>query len=117
MSAERRRHRVFFTKRTEYHLRGDECVGVRDRGSTLWLVDHAALRLRALRLPRPGGGASWIGRRIQFWGRHSDVLTSPIVSVSRPELPELHAYCSQAKHGEFVSDEARVELQAAFPAP
>ena len=27
MSMERRRHRVFVTRHTEYHLRGDECVG------------------------------------------------------------------------------------------
>ena len=68
-ASNRRRHRVFKTKHTEYHLRNDECVGVRDRGSGLWILDHAALRLRALTLPKMGEGTSWLGRRIQFWGR------------------------------------------------
>ena len=105
MSAERRRHRIFFTKHTEYHLRGDECVGVRDRRSTLWLLDHAALRLRALRMPRAGSGERWIGQRIQFWGHNTDVLTSPILGMGRPEQDEVQAYCSQAVTGSFDSQD------------
>ena len=49
-STNRRRHRLFVTRHTEYHLRDDECVGVRDRDSGRWVRDHAALRLRALGL-------------------------------------------------------------------
>ena len=90
-------------------------MGVRDRGSTLWLLDHAALRLRALRLPRMGDGADWVGRRLQFWGTRTDVLTSPIVGVGRPELVEVGAYCSQARQGECEPTNASRELRAALP--
>jgi hypothetical protein len=99
MSADRRLHRVFFTRHSEYHLRGDECVGVRDRDSGVWLTDHAALRLRALRLPNMRRSVEWVGRRIQFWGSRTDVLTSPVIAVGRPEINEVGAYVSQARAG------------------
>lgn len=116
MSADRRRHRVFFTRHTEYHLRGDECVGVRDRASGSWLSDHAALRLRALRLPSVLRSEEWIGQRIQFWGSRTDVLTSPVVAVARPERGHVGAYVSQARVGEFTARAGSVELQRSLPA-
>ena len=39
MSMDRRRHRMFATKHTEYHLRGDEYFRVSQRGENL---DRAA---------------------------------------------------------------------------
>ncbi len=104
MSKDRRRHRIFATKHTEYHLRGDECVAVRDRGSGLWLVDHAALRLRALRLPPVGRDEQWLGRRIQFWSSKMDVLTSPVVEVDRPEMDVIDGYVSHARAGSIGAD-------------
>ncbi len=114
MSAERRRHRVFFTRHTEYHLRGDECVGVRDRCSGSWVARHAALRLRALTLPSMYETASWVGRRIQFWGSDTDVLTSPVVAVGRPRLEEVVAYVSQARAGR-IAELPDQGLQTALP--
>jgi len=43
---ERRRNRVFVTKNTEYHFRGDRCVAVRDRRSSKWLPSHLAIGRR-----------------------------------------------------------------------
>ena len=37
---ERRRHRLFVTQNTEYHLREQLCVGVRDLWSGRWRDDH-----------------------------------------------------------------------------
>ena len=74
-------------------------MGVRDRVSGAWLSTHAALRLRALRLPSVLRSEEWIGNRIQFWGSRTDVLTSPVVAVARPEIDELGAYVSQARAG------------------
>ena len=111
MSDERRRHRVFFTKHTEYHLRDAECVGVRDRGSGAWVVDHAALRSRALSIPGP-----WdVGQRIHFWGRRTDVLTSPVVAVGRPRIEEVVDYVSQARSG-FIADNPSSALESSLPA-
>lgn len=114
MADNRRRHRVFFTTHTEYHLRADECVGVRDRASGVWLLDHEALRLRALTLPDLPESAAWIGQRIQFWGRKTDVLTSPVVAVGRPRLEEVPAYVSQARAGSICGAPTS-ELQSALP--
>ena len=114
MADNRRRHRVFFTSHTEYHLRNDECVGVRDRGSGEWLIDHAALRLRALTLPDLPESAKWIGQRIQFWGRKTDVLTSPVVAVGRPRIEEVPAYVSQARAG-LIAGSGTGRLEAALP--
>ncbi|MCA9662188.1 MAG: hypothetical protein KC486_27870 [Myxococcales bacterium] len=100
---DRRRHRVFATKFTEYHLREDECVGVRDRESGAWFRDHAALRLRAIQLPQMGDDPRWVGRRIQFWGRLADVVTSPVVEVGRPERWAVGNYISQAVSGEIAA--------------
>jgi hypothetical protein len=62
-------------------------------------LDHAALRLRALRLPPPGREGEWLGRRIQFWSSKMDVVTSPVVAVGRPERRSLEAYVSHARAG------------------
>lgn len=115
MSADRRLHRVFFTRHTEYHLRGDECVGVRDRDSGTWMTDHAALRLRALRLPSMRKSEEWIGRRIQFWGSRTDVLTSPVLAVGRAGIPEIGAYVSQARAGS-INGIGSSGLQTSLPA-
>jgi hypothetical protein len=114
MAEDRRRHRVFFTRHTEYHLRDDECVGVRDRESGEWRIDHAALRLRALALPELPSTTEWVGLRIQFWGRQTDVLTSPVVAVGRPRLDEVPAYISQARAGMIAGDGAS-QLKSSLP--
>lgn len=101
MSAERRRHRVFRTRHTEYHLRDDEVVGVRDRETGLWILNHAALRLRALRLPTSANEPGWIGRRLAFWSEAADVVTSPVVEIDRPERVDLGAYVSAKRSGEI----------------
>jgi hypothetical protein len=120
MSHERRRHRVFYTQRTEYHLRDAECVGVRDRSSGEWIAGHAALRLYALAIPEKTDEGAWIGQRIQFWGRDTDVLTSPVVAVGRPEIDEVISYVSQARAGiihEHPSPKLKASLPAAFASP
>lgn len=114
--AYQRRHRIFFTRHTEYHLRGDECVGVRDRATHTWLLDHPALRLRALKLPTVYESARWVGKRIQFWSSRTDVLTSPVLGVGRPRRDEVDAYVSQARAGTIgVAETASTELRASLP--
>ncbi|MBW2462531.1 MAG: hypothetical protein JRH11_12855 [Deltaproteobacteria bacterium] len=89
---ERRIHQVFVTENTEYHLRRDRCVGVRDRRSGEWRADHGALQRRvaaAVTLLANGsltaeGGLPAPGQRIIFDG-DSSVLTGPVIAIERPE--------------------------------
>jgi hypothetical protein len=43
---ERRRHRVYVTRNTEYHVRDGICVAVRDRKSNAFRNAHIALNLK-----------------------------------------------------------------------
>lgn len=90
---------MFVTRNTEYHLRLDECVGVRDLGTGAWQRHHAALRLRAIQLPPMGHDHCWLGRRLQFWGAGQDVVTSPVVDVARPEREVIMRYVSHEQSG------------------
>ncbi len=90
---------MFVTRNTEYHLRFDECVGVRDLQSGQWHRHHAALRLRAIQIPPMGHDHEWVGRRLQFWGRNTDVVTSPVIDVGRPEREAVPRYISQEQSG------------------
>ncbi len=99
MTRDRRVHRMFVTRNTEYHLRIDECVGVRDRTSGAWVANHAALRLRAISVPPMGGEGHMVGQRIHFWSHSVDVLTSPVTAVARPERTCVGAYVSHAQAG------------------
>jgi hypothetical protein len=40
---DRRIHKVYVTRNTEYHFRGTLCVGVRDRKTSRWRLHHPAL--------------------------------------------------------------------------
>jgi len=90
---------MFVTRNTEYHLRLDECVGVRDLQTGDWQRHHAALRLRAIQLPPMGHDEKWVGRRLQFWSSDKDVVTSPVVEVARPERDVLVRYVSLERSG------------------
>lgn len=109
---ERRRHRVYVTRNTEYHFRDGFCVAVRDRRSGEFLHGHLALQRRihgGLKFflngaiapnpgePRPGealyfatvGAARDEGLR--------DLVTSPLERVERPSKELTSAYPSQRR--------------------
>jgi len=46
--AERRRHKVFVTQNTEYHLRDDICVAVRDSREGAWSTESKLLSARLM---------------------------------------------------------------------
>lgn len=92
-TSERRVHRVFVTRNTEYHVRRDVCVAVKDRRSGEWLRAHLALRQRVqggIKFTRHGGiaanleGAN-VGESLFFSAEGRDLVTSPILAVERPE--------------------------------
>lgn len=97
---ERRIHRVFVTRNTEYHVRRDVCIAVRDRRSGEWLHGHLALRQRihgGLKFTRSGGilpnlGQPGVGESIFFHAEGRDLVTSPVLTVDRPEKRVVSSY-------------------------
>jgi hypothetical protein len=97
---ERRIHKVFVTRNTEYHVRRTECVGVRDRRTGEWLRSHMALKSEisgGLKFLPTGGiraveGTPRIGESLFFIASGRDVVTSPVVSIERPERATVSAY-------------------------
>lgn len=89
---ERRIHTVYVTRNTEYHVRRDVCVAVRDRRTGQWLRGHQAVSSRvrgALRFSMRGGidpnpGKPREGECLYFSELGRDLVTSAIESVQRP---------------------------------
>jgi hypothetical protein len=96
---DRRRHRAYVTRNTEYHLRSNVCVAVRDRRTGLWLEQHRALGTRffgSLRLlaygVSPVYGKAVVGEALCFVRPDRDLITSPLVRIERPEKAVVDAH-------------------------
>jgi hypothetical protein len=117
---ERRRHRVFVTRNTEYHFRDGFCIAVRDRRTGDFLEGHLALHRRVhggLRFlgnggihpnsgePKPGESLYFAGngreeptdRAEREAARARELVTSPLESVERPSRELVDAYPSRRK--------------------
>jgi hypothetical protein len=89
---ERRRHRVYVTRNTEYHFRDDVCVAVRDRQGHRWLLTHKALDRQLTGSVRFGtNGDAYpsldepdIGDALFFGMGGPDVVTSVVATIERP---------------------------------
>jgi len=89
---DRRIHSVFVTRNTEYHVRRDRCVGVRDRRTGEWLRAHLAVNSRvsgAIRFTGDGSilpnmGRPEVGESLFFQAAGRDLVTSTILAVDRP---------------------------------
>src|SRR5690242_14546948 len=89
---ERRIHKVYVTRNTEYHVRRDVCVAVRDRRSGEWLEEHAALCCKlggSVRADErgltPRSGPPSVGDVILFRANGHHVVTSLVEAIERPE--------------------------------
>jgi hypothetical protein len=99
---DRRRHRVYVTKNTEYHFRDGFCVAVRDRRTGDFLHGHLALRrrvhgglkffLNGAIVPNPGEPR--VGEALYFATDGRDLVTSPLEDVQRPPKEIVSAYPS-----------------------
>lgn len=97
---ERRIHKIFVTRNTEYHIREDQCVGVRDRRTGEWLKAHLALSSRmsgSLRFSRDGGvlpnlEKPKVGESLFFQASGRDLVTSAVLSVQRPPADVVQSY-------------------------
>jgi hypothetical protein len=90
---ERRRHRMYVTRNTEYHFRDAVCVAVRDRRSGSWLPSHLALQRRVSGRVRfqpngvaiPVAGEPGVGEALYFGDDGRELVTSLLLAVERPE--------------------------------
>lgn len=102
---ERRRNRVYVTRNTEYHLRDDVCVAVRDRGSGAFRDAHIVVRLRlegCIKITPKGGAApgplpAQVGDALLFMdempeGGQRQITTSRVEKIERPDLSDLPRY-------------------------
>jgi hypothetical protein len=112
---ERRRHRVFVTRNTEYHFRDGFCIAVRDRRTGDFLEGHLALHRRVhggLRFFPNGGiapnsGDPRPGESLYFAdeskdpdseaARSRELVTSPLEAVERPGRELVDAYPRRRK--------------------
>ncbi|HXN31643.1 MAG TPA: hypothetical protein VN894_07275 [Polyangiaceae bacterium] len=97
---ERRRHRVFVTRNTEYHFRDGVCVAVRDRRTGGFLHGHLALcrplhggiRFFANGAISPNPGEPRPGESLYFASEERDLVTSPLERIERPTKELARAY-------------------------
>ncbi len=94
---ERRIHRVFVTRNTEYHLRRDRCVAVRNRQTGEFYDDHRALNRTvagAVRFHGQGMSAQptmpRVGDAMCFDGLN--VVTTTVESIERPTQDTVARY-------------------------
>jgi hypothetical protein len=97
---ERRRHRVYITRNTEYHFRDRVCIAVRDRTSGRWLASHLALNRKL------SGGVSFqpngtvvpalsgpgVGDALFFGAGGRELVTSLLCAVDRPGKDVVQSY-------------------------
>lgn len=99
---ERRKNRVFVTKNTEYHFRGDVCVAVRDRRSKKWLPSHLAIGRRlsgGVHFHRNGTAmpvcdAPAVGEALYFADDGRELITSAVCGLERPSRDVAKSYVS-----------------------
>jgi hypothetical protein len=97
---ERRRHRVYVTRNTEYHFRDGVCVAVRDRRTGRFVQGHSALSGRidaGIKFfdngaMAPSAGDPRPGECLYFASGGRDLVTSPLQVVERPRKETVSSY-------------------------
>jgi hypothetical protein len=97
---ERRRHRMYVTRNTEYHFNGKLCIAVRDRGRGAWLLSHHALdrplsgaiRFRETGDAYPTLERPRVGDALFFGSNGPDVITSAVSAIKRPPKDLVESY-------------------------
>ncbi len=98
--SERRRHRMYVTRNTEYHFRDDVCIAVRDRERGTWQLSHHALdrplsgaiRFRQTGDAYPTLDQPEVGDALFFGAGGPDVITSAVSAIERPAKDVVESY-------------------------
>ena len=95
---ERRKHRLFVTQNTEYHVDAETCVGVRDLWSGHWRTDQPAVGRRLFGAVQPGPNGlepldePSVNCLLWFENGESDILTSRLTAITRPSKKSSERY-------------------------
>jgi hypothetical protein len=97
---ERRKNRVFLTKNTEYHFRGELCVAVRDRRSRRWLPSHLAIGRRlsgGVHFHKNGAAVPvvdgpGVGEALYFGDEGRELITSAVCALERASREVVRGY-------------------------
>jgi hypothetical protein len=97
---DRRRHKMYVTRNTEYHFRDDVCVAVRDRRTGSWLPAHLALsrtisggvRFYTNGTLVPSNSEPQIGEALYFGSDGRELVTSMLCGVHRPPKQLVEQY-------------------------
>ena len=97
---ERRQHRMYVTRNTEYHFRGQTCVAVRDRKTGQFLHSHLAIqrtlsggvKYQANGCAVPSCAPPRVGEALYFGDDGRELVTSLCSSIERPERQLVAAY-------------------------
>jgi hypothetical protein len=106
---DRRRHHVYVTRNTEYHLRDNICVAVRDRTSRTFRPIHIAINLKveggvkvypngALvpNLGKPTVGDAIFFNQLDDDGIERQIVTSRVERIDRPSKRDVMLYPAKA---------------------
>ncbi len=97
----RRRHRLFVTQNTEYHVRDRICVGVRDLWSGRWRTEHPAVGRKLFGAVKPSEfglepqSEPSVDAMLWFENGENDILTSRLTVVTRPQKRCLRHYADE----------------------
>lgn len=102
---ERRIHKVYFTRNTEYHIKDGVCVAVRDRLSNKFRPAHIALNLRleggvkiypngavVPNIEQPGVGDAIFFNQLCVDGEYRQIVTSRLEKIDRPPKRDVLSY-------------------------
>jgi hypothetical protein len=97
---ERRQHRVYVTRNTEYHFRGRVCVAVRDRKTGRFFGSHlavnrelsCAVRYQPSGVLLPLSAQPEVGDALYFGSEGRELVTSLCSSIERPARTVVATY-------------------------
>jgi hypothetical protein len=103
---ERRVHRLYVTRNTEYHFRGEVCVAVRDRRTRRWLDSHLAIQRKLAGgvkfhqngVAIPSCAHPRVGEALYFDDQGMELITSMLSSIERPTRETVRDYDRPAPH-------------------
>lgn len=97
---ERRVHRMYVTRNTEYHCRAERCIAVRDRRTGRWLDSHLAIQRKiagGVRFFKNGTAIPFsehpeVGEALYFDEGGQELITSALASIERPTREVVATY-------------------------